>query len=80
MERIAAEPEVGCRDLLKDCPVTQATVSHHIRELADAGLIAVRREGKFAYFRAIPEEVEAYLAELRRRLAPSTDRSFPTQS
>jgi ArsR family transcriptional regulator len=70
MERIAAGSEVGCQALLKDCPVSQATVSHHVHELAEAGLIAVRREGKFAFFRAVPEEVEAYLTELHRRLSP----------
>jgi ArsR family transcriptional regulator, arsenate/arsenite/antimonite-responsive transcriptional repressor len=70
MERIAAQPEVGCQALLKACPVSQATVSHHVRELAEAGLVVVRREGKFAYFRAVPEEVESYLAELGRRLSP----------
>ena len=70
MERIAAEPEVGCQSLLKGCPISQATVSHHVKELAEAGLVAVRREGKHAFFRAIPEEVDAYLAELHRRLSP----------
>jgi ArsR family transcriptional regulator len=74
MERIAAQEEVGCQSLLKGCPISQATVSHHVRELAEAGLVAIRREGKFAYFRAVPEAVDAYLAELRRRLAPRSDR------
>jgi ArsR family transcriptional regulator len=70
MERIAAEPEVGCRLLMIGCPISQATVSHHIRELAEAGLVTVRREGKHAFFKAVPEEVDAYLAELHRRLSP----------
>ena len=70
MERIAAEAEVGCRALLEGCPVSQATVSHHVRELVEAGLVAVRREGKYAFFRAVPEAVDAYLAELGRRISP----------
>jgi ArsR family transcriptional regulator len=70
MQRIAAVPELGCQALLKDCPVSQATVSHHVHELAEVGLVAVRREGKFAHFRAIPGEIDAYLDELRRRLSP----------
>ena len=74
MGRIAAEAEVGCQSLRKTCPISQATVSHHIRELAEAGLVEVRREGKFAFFRAVPEVVDAYLAELRRRLAPPSGR------
>ena len=74
MERIAAQSEVGCQTLLKDCPVSQATVSHHVHELTEAGLVAIRREGKFAFFRAVPEEVEAYLIELHRRLSPGAGR------
>jgi ArsR family transcriptional regulator len=74
MVRIAAESEVGCQALLKDCTVSQATVSHHVRELVEAGLVTVRREGKYAFFRSIPDEVDAYLSELRRRLSPRFDR------
>ena len=77
LERIAAGPEVGCRALMQACPVTQATVSHHPKELAAAGLIAVRREGKHAYLRAVPGGLDDYLAELRRRLAASITPELP---
>jgi len=78
LERIAAQPEVGCRELLQGCPLTQATVSHHLKGLMGAGLVAVRREGKHAFFRAIPGGLDDYLDELRRRLSGSVTGGSPS--
>lgn len=33
---------------------SHATVSHHMRELAEAGLVEVERRGKWAYYHATP--------------------------
>jgi DNA-binding transcriptional ArsR family regulator len=44
--------------------VTQATVSHHLKTLADAGLIECRREGQFIYNRAIPGTMDDYTRSL----------------
>lgn len=66
-ERIAGEGEVGCRRLVDDLPVSQPTVSHHLKELAVAGLVESRREGQFVHYRARPAVFEAYLETLRAR-------------
>jgi ArsR family transcriptional regulator len=70
-ERIAATPELACQRMSECFPVSQATVSHHLKELAGAGLVESRREGQYVFYRALPETLDAYLAELRRRI-PAT--------
>ena len=70
-ERIASTPELACQRMSECFPVSQATVSHHLKELAGAGLVESRREGQYVFYRALPETLEAYLAELRRRI-PAT--------
>src|SRR5690606_39893241 len=46
LERIAAEPEVACKQLVAEFPITQATISHHLKELVAADLIQSRRVGQ----------------------------------
>jgi DNA-binding transcriptional ArsR family regulator len=50
LRRIAAAGEIRCKDLVALFPVAQATVSHHLKILVDAGLIVARREGQFGYY------------------------------
>ncbi len=68
LEWLAPRGELSCMDLTERLPVTQATVSHHLKELSNAGLLACRRQGQFAYYRVCSEVIEAYLDELRRRV------------
>jgi len=46
--------------------VTPATVSHHLKILNEAGLIACRREGQFVYSEALPETIKAYTQALTK--------------
>jgi ArsR family transcriptional regulator, arsenate/arsenite/antimonite-responsive transcriptional repressor len=69
LEHIARQAEVGCRRLCDCFPVRQATISHHLKELSGAGLVESRRDGQFVYYRSRPDVLDAYLAELMRRLA-----------
>jgi ArsR family transcriptional regulator len=58
--RIAASGEINCRDLVTLFPFSQATVSHHLKILTEAGLITARRAGQFSYFRIRPGALEEH--------------------
>jgi ArsR family transcriptional regulator len=51
LKAIAARGEVSCAELTARVRLSQATVSHHLKILADAGLVSVRRAGAFHYHR-----------------------------
>ena len=67
-EVISGREEMSCGAVADRFPVGQSTVSHHLKILADAGLLDVRREGQHGFFKARPEIVIAYIEELSRRL------------
>jgi ArsR family transcriptional regulator, arsenate/arsenite/antimonite-responsive transcriptional repressor len=68
LEYIAQRGEVGCSRLCDCFPVRQATISHHLKELAGAGLVESRRDGQFVYYRVRPATLETYMAELKQRM------------
>jgi ArsR family transcriptional regulator, arsenate/arsenite/antimonite-responsive transcriptional repressor len=69
LEHIAhAGEEAACSTLTCNSPVSQATISHHVKELINAGLVKVRREAKFSFYQLQREVWAKYLAEIRRRV------------
>jgi ArsR family transcriptional regulator, arsenate/arsenite/antimonite-responsive transcriptional repressor len=63
-EAISATRQMNCGEIVSMRGVTPATVSHHLKVLSDAGLIACRREGQFVYSQAVPETIAAYTRAL----------------
>jgi ArsR family transcriptional regulator len=68
LAQIANCHEVGCRHLCEQFPVAQPTMSHHLKELARAGLIEPWREGQFVYYRFCADALSEYIAALENRL------------
>jgi ArsR family transcriptional regulator len=70
LRRIASAEEICCKDLVTLFPVSQATVSHHLKILVDAGLVAVRREGQFGWYSLRPAAIGHHAALLGKTLSP----------
>ena len=68
LEKIANCREVGCQRLCEQFPVAQPTMSHHLKELARAGLIEPWREGQFVFYRFRADVLHDYLNALEVRL------------
>jgi ArsR family transcriptional regulator len=63
-EAIASSDQMNCSEIASLQGVTQATVSHHLKTLADAGLIECIRKGQFIYNQAVPATMEDYVRSL----------------
>lgn len=72
LEAIASEKECPCERLRREFPVSKGTISHHIKELVRAGLIEARRDGQYLHCEVRREVLEAYTAELMRKVGQTT--------
>ncbi len=59
VNRLAAADECCVCDLNAAFDLSQPTISHHLRVLRDAGLVESSRRGTWAYYRLVPEAVQA---------------------
>ena len=61
----AAEGAEACIcDLTGPLALSQPTVSHHMKQLVDAGLVSREQRGKWAYFRVVDHALEQIAAVL----------------
>src|ERR671927_106591 len=59
VNRLAAAEEVCVCDLNSAFDLSQPTISHHLKVLRDAGLVEASRRGTWAYYRLVPEALDA---------------------
>src|SRR2546423_15393621 len=65
-EAISATNHMNCGEIVSMRGVTPATVSHHLKILNEAGLIACRREGQFVHSQAVAATIAAYTRALAK--------------
>jgi ArsR family transcriptional regulator, arsenate/arsenite/antimonite-responsive transcriptional repressor len=64
VNRLSGADELCVCDLNAAFDLSQPTISHHLKILREAGVVESTRRGTWAYYRLVPEAVEA----LRRAL------------
>lgn len=63
---VASAGEVCACDLVEPSGRSQPTVSHHLKVLHDAGLVARERRGTWIWYRVVPERLAALESALAR--------------
>lgn len=63
---VAAHAEACVCELTEPVGLSQPTVSHHLKVLVDAGILARRQRGKWAHYRLVPDT----LTEIARLITP----------
>lgn len=71
--QIAQHDELYCGEMLCKHPISQATLSHHLKVMTDLGLVTSRKEGLNVFYRVVPEKFEAYLKFLAK-IGPAASR------
>lgn len=64
LKQVAANPCMGCSALQEHNQLAPATISHHMKELHEAGLIEIIREGRTASLELRRDIWQAYLDKL----------------
>ena len=73
LQLLSTGEKCACK-LLEELPVTQPTLSHHMKILCDSGVVIGRKEGKWMHY-SISEEGAAYAFQCIRELTIPKDRS-----
>ncbi len=66
LKQIGECESTACTELRECHPISAATLSHHLKELENAGLVEIVREGKFARLILQRDVLQSYLSHLSR--------------
>lgn len=68
---ISSADELCCGKIVEQFSVSQATISHHLKELVNSGLAQSRRDGQYCYYKLCPEILADYIAKLQQLILVS---------
>jgi ArsR family transcriptional regulator len=71
VREIGAAGELSCGQVAERFDLSQPTISHHLKLLTDAGVLAARTEGKHHFVRVDRELVAVVSSLLLTRLSPA---------
>ncbi len=69
---------MNCSDVHSMFDVSQPTISHHLKELSNAGILEREKQGQFCFYEVKSEVLSAYVVELEHRLGLSGVAVTPT--
>lgn len=61
-----SDAEACVCDLVEPTGLSQPTVSHHLKQLVDAGLLTREQRGRWSYYRVVPDALNALSSALRQ--------------
>jgi ArsR family transcriptional regulator len=70
VRKLAHDEEVGAGEFGECCPVAQPTISHHLKVLRQAGIVASHRQGTSIRYRLHPQAART-LSRLVTSLLPT---------
>jgi ArsR family transcriptional regulator, arsenate/arsenite/antimonite-responsive transcriptional repressor len=71
IQEIATAGELSCGRIGERFPLSQPTISHHVKILTDAGLVVCRREAQHAFISVDRAALDRVLGLLPERLQPA---------
>ncbi|MFC5995604.1 ArsR/SmtB family transcription factor [Pseudonocardia hispaniensis] len=64
IRQLAGVGELACARLEETLPISKSTISHHVRILVEAGLVAVRKQGRNRFYALRRDALRGLVAEL----------------
>ena len=73
LSMIASRGELTAKEILEGFDFTQPTLSHHMACLVNAGLVNLKRKGRYAYYSVNKDTIEMISSEIASLKNPSKE-------
>ncbi len=76
VDLLSREQLCNCH-LVEETGARQTNVSNHLRALREAGLVATEQQGRYTYYRLLPDALEELAAEISELAAAARTTPLP---